>query len=66
MNLENHNKRWEDKDKKLLAELAKKNYCTPCIAKKLGRTVNSIRNEADILNISLKPNDNEKTCIKCK
>lgn len=31
----------------LLAKLAKENYCTSCIAKKLGRTIDSIRNKAD-------------------
>ncbi len=58
-------KLWSKEEELLLAKLAKENHCTPCIAKKLGRTIDSIRNKADVLNISLKPNDNEKTCIKC-
>ena len=59
------NKLWSKEEELLLSKLAKENHCTPCIAKKLGRTIYSIRNKADVLNISLKPNDNEKTCIKC-
>lgn len=58
-------KLWTKEEELLLAKLAKENHCTHCIAKKLGRTIDSIRNKSDVLNISLKPNDNEKTCIKC-
>ncbi len=58
-------KEWTKEEESLLAKLAKENYCTPCIAKKLDRTIDSIRNKADKLNISLKPNDNDKSCVKC-
>ena len=55
---------WSAEDIKNLEELARENKCTPCIAEQLDRTVSSIRNKADVEDISLKPNDG-KDCVKC-
>ncbi len=52
----NDGKRWLREDIKTLREQARdRNISTAKIAKNLGRTVNSVRAEAQRKNISLKP-----------
>lgn len=64
MSTENKGTDWSAADVQSLKNLVKKNTCTDCIAKKLGRTESAVRSKAQELGISLKPNDG-KDCIKC-
>ncbi len=56
----NHGKKWTKSEDIQIRRLANAGVSTSEIAKKLGRTEASIRNEASENNISLKPKDRRK------
>lgn len=55
---------WSNYEIYNLKKMINSNICTECIAKKLNRSVDSIRNKASELKITLNPKD-KNNCSDC-